>query len=257
MKWGVGSVAQFIPRDQVQWRQVGYLQRPNGSWEYRLVLPEPLASWDVYGVWERERVHSMREHLKPGMTLFDVGAEHGWCSLVYASMVGPENMVLIEPEPSFWPNIEATWHKNFSADPRACYWGLVSDKTTDNTDTFAPWPTQTDGPLIDRNAYQYIHQHTEGLGEMRLDDLVARSGIAPDAITIDVEGAELLVLQGAAETLRQHHPLCWVSVHPDLGERDYGVVPADVHDFMNAAGYMGAFLGRDHEEHWFFQPHSV
>ena len=40
-----------------------------------------------------------------------------------------------------------------------------------------------------------------------LDDIVEESGVARvDAIRIDVEGAEYLVLKGAHETLERYHP---------------------------------------------------
>jgi FkbM family methyltransferase len=239
---------EFIERDAVEWKTIRYLHT------YDLILPRPLADWDVWEYWEHERIESMREHLKPGMVLFDVGTESGWCNLVYATMVGPANMVLIEPTAEFWPNIEATWQQNFGdVSPLACYDGLCSDVTTDKRTYFLPWPECADGPLIDRNKYQYIHEHGEGVAQIRLDDFVDR-GPAPDAITMDVEGAELLVLQGASDTLANFRPLVWASVHPDLGERDYGVAPEQVHDYMASHGYVGTHLGTDHEQHWLYRP---
>lgn len=244
----------FIDRSEVEWKPTKILRIGDSqSWEHEFDLPRPLADWDVWDYWERARFHSMRDNLEQGMTLFDVGTEQGWCNLVYATMVGAENMVLIEPTAEFWPNIEATWHRNFTMDPLACYHGLLSDCTTDETAAFHPWPAAAEGAaLIDRNKYQYIHEHAEDIREMALDDLVNRSGIVPDAVTIDVEGAELLVLQGAEQTLRAHHPLVWVSVHPDLGKRDYGVTSDRVHEFMTDLGYMGQHLATDHEEHHLF-----
>jgi FkbM family methyltransferase len=194
----------------------------------------------------------MRDNLRQGMVLFDVGTEHGWCNLIYASYVGGENMVLIEPTPSFWPNIKATWEKNDLWGPRGFYDGLLSDKTTDTRTGFRDWPAASVGPLIDRNKYQYIHDNGAGIPEMRFDDLVLRMGVVPDAITIDVEGAELLVLRGAERTMRERHPLVWVSVHPDMLLRDYGTEAGELHAFMADLGYTGEHLATDHEEHWFF-----
>jgi hypothetical protein len=41
----------------------------------------------------------------------------------------------------------------------------------------------------------------------RLDDIVQRENLQPAVIKIDVEGAELKVLRGAADTLRRLRPL--------------------------------------------------
>lgn len=244
----------FIERDQAQWKTVHFLERPDETFEYQYQLPVPLADWDVFACWERERFHSMRDNLYCGNILFDIGTEQGWCNLIYADMVGPENMVLIEPTQEFWPNIQTTWDRNYDWPPLACYPGLLSDVTNTNLRKFDPWPAACQGPLIDRNKYQYIHSHDHDIPQMTLDDLVKRSNIIPDAITMDVEGAEIRILQGAMETLREHLPLVWISVHPDLLERDYNADAGQVHAFMAYMGYTGTHLATDHEEHWFYQP---
>lgn len=248
--------AQFIPREDVTWQRTRMLERPDETFEYEFVLPRPLADWDVFACWERERFHSMRDNLKTGDVLYDVGTEQGWCNLVYASFVGPENMVLCEPTREFWPNIYATWEANCTKPPRVCYDGLLSDKTSDHRrgGALLGWPGNIDQPLIDRNRYQYIHDNTDRIPEIRLDDLVDRTGVTPTAITMDVEGAELLVLRGASDTIRTHRPKVWVSVHPDLAQRDYGVKPQQVHDFMASFGYTATHLATDHEEHYFYRP---
>jgi hypothetical protein len=139
----------------------------------------------------------------------------------------------------------------------ACYPGLLSDITNEKTwpaRKFKAWPAAATGDLIDRNKYQYIHSHTKGIPQLTLDDLVARSTIIPNAITIDVEGAELKVLHGATDTLMEHRPLVWASLHEDLLERDYNATLENVHAFMESLGYVPTFLGKDHEQHWFYQP---
>lgn len=238
----------------VEWRDIGILREEHG-YRYHFKLPRPLADWDVYDYWESARVYHMAEHLKPGMVLYDVGAEHGWCSLIYASMVGPENMVLIEPTAEFWPNIRHTWEQNYGhVMPRACYQGLVGDVSPEaHTPVFFDrWPDCSNGALIGCNKYQYLHDHAEYIEAITLDDLVDRSGVAPDALTIDVEGAELNVLMGAQHTLEQHHPQIWVSIHPDLMERDYQTSPEDVYDYLGDLGYVGKYLATDHEQHHHF-----
>lgn len=246
-----------IPTEQVEWVSTGILQRDDGpqggTYRWRFDLPRPLADWDVFEYWERERFEHMAATLARGEILFDIGTEQGWCNLPYADMVGPDNIVLIEPTPEFWPNIRQTWERNYYGKPRACYHGLIGATTNDDREWTPGWPHPSDGWIIDRNRYQYLHDN-DGVAQIRLDDLVQRIGVAPDALTIDVEGAELDVLHGATGTLVTHRPKVWASLHADLIEANYHATLNDVHTFMESLGYTGHHLATDHEQHWYFAP---
>lgn len=248
-----------IPDEEVQWVPTGILKLHDGphgglfNWQFE--LPRPLADWDVFASWERERFLSMEQHLDDGMVLFDVGSEQGWTNLAYAAMVGPGNIVLIEPTPEFWPNIKQTWLRNYYARPLACYQGLFSNITDDDRDLGIPpyrtWPHCADGWIIDRNRYQYIHDN-DGVPSITMDDFVQTSGITPDAITMDVEGAELFIIQGGVHTLIDHKPMLWISVHPDMALEFYGHRRVEIFNFMESIGYRWEHLATDHEEHFRF-----
>lgn len=251
----------YINKNDIVWKTVKYLKEPLGAapqhaiWKYNFVLPEPLASWDVFDYWEKERIASMEQHLNQGDVLFDIGTEQGWCNLAYAEMVGPENMVLIEPTREFWGNIKQTWEKNYTVAPKASLCALLSDKTSNGyvANNEAWCQEASSDTIIDRNKYQYIHENSEAIPEIKLDDYVAQTGIIPDALTMDVEGAELLILRGAENTLRTHKPKLFISIHPDLGERDYGIKKEDTINFLESLGYTGEYLATDHEEHYYFE----
>jgi FkbM family methyltransferase len=69
----------------------------------------------------------------------------------------------------------------------------------------------------------------------RLDDALA-PGHRPALVKIDVEGAELQVLEGARATLAAHQPL--VVFEHGLGSADhYGTRPEQVHDLLAGLGY--------------------
>lgn len=247
----------YISKNNIEWKKVKYIRQGESfNYDYELILNEPLASWDVWDYWEKERIFSMRSNLKKGDVLFDIGSEQGWCNLVYASIVGPENMVLIEPTPEFWPNIQALWEKNFpGVDPLHCFAGFISDKTTVNSMLGKNnWPVQAHGDLIDRNSYRYLSdpKHVAEVEQVTIDDYVEITGIVPDALTMDTEGAELLILKGAEKTLKNHNLKVWVSEHPELAQKNYSIGPQEIARYMASLGYEREVLARDHEVHVFY-----
>lgn len=228
----------------------------NPEWEF--ILPDSIAAWDAPSHWERERLASMQAHLKPGMTLYDIGTEHGWLSAVYGSFTGHGNMVLVEPSPEMWINIRKTWHANEFADPIASFQAFCGAKASSKAapaadiwpDCLGMWMEAEECPAM---AYKYLGH--EGIPVLTIDQIAAATKRPPAAITIDVEGFELDVLRGAAKTLKAHHPLVWVSVHPDLMARDAGVPDVqELFDYMTSHGYGREYLGTDHEQHMFLAP---
>jgi FkbM family methyltransferase len=68
----------------------------------------------------------------------------------------------------------------------------------------------------------------------RLDD-VLEAGYVPALLKIDVEGAEVKVLRGAAETLARHRPILLFE-HGVGGADLYDTGPGDVHDLLSDVG---------------------
>jgi FkbM family methyltransferase len=76
---------------------------------------------------------------------------------------------------------------------------------------------------------EHIEVHTERLDDVLADDYV------PALIKIDVEGAELQVMQGAIQTLQRHRP--FVLFEHGVGGADiYGTDPKEVFDLLESAG---------------------
>lgn len=222
--------------------------------------------WDRY---ETKRIASMESHLRHGDTLFEIGAESGFCSVIFSSFVGAENLCLFEPQPLVWANIKATFDVNGLTQPKAMFRGFASDKTV--LSGVAGSGINYQWPLVSTEILEEMH--FRGLKEfgafadnsqITIDDFVKTTGIAPRGITMDVEGAETLVLRGCESTFREHKPLVWVSIHtnppgqdpnePGAITYDYGSSKEELLVFMDSCGYTGTFLDRDWEEHWFFEP---
>lgn len=219
---------------------------------YRIIVPDHIADWDAPSEWERQRFLSMEKHLNKGDILYDIGAEQGWQSAIYAQFVGGENMVLVEPDEKAWPNIRQTWEANNLKEPNYCFVGCLGKKGNQEIVGEPFWPKESKGEI--QVAFGYSSLSGDSV-TTNLDELVFEVGQYPNAITIDVEGAELEVLVGSSKTLTEKRPKLWISVHPDLMENDYNTNESELRKFLRSAGYGIEDLGWDgHETHFFCVP---
>lgn len=214
--------------------------------------------------YEPKRTAKMEERLKKGDILFDVGLAEGWLSAIYAQIVGPENLCMFEPSPEVWPNIKAIWDENGFKDPLSTFCGFASDKTVDappspdhdyRWDGVWPMPAFSH-TLLTENRFRGIKERSNDTRQLKLDDFVRRTGIVPRAISIDVEGAETLVLKGAQEVLKAHHPLLFLSLHTINGAifYDYNSSEDEIRHLLKDCGYAEMeYLESWGDAHWFVE----
>ncbi|QDV69517.1 hypothetical protein Poly24_32330 [Rosistilla carotiformis] len=113
---------------------------------------------------------------------------------------------------------------------------------------------------IDVKSTNYVNLDTE-IGENQLPRISLDRFIAetlsdtsvPFMVKCDVEGAEQIVLEAAAETLETRKPTLLISVHPPYLPKFGGSVDA-IRTLIQGHGYWIDVIGIDHEEHWLCQP---
>lgn len=222
----------------------------HGTWQF----PDNIADWDAPSDWERKRLASMESLLNPGMVLYDIGTEFGWLSAIYGSWCGHENMVLVEPGESFWISIRKIWHYNNLALPITCWKGFAG-RATDDLGVGRLMGLQETANLYapEAPAMAYGTLGRDPIPVITIDDIWRRTQRPPDAITIDIEGAEMEALLGADEVLHEYRPIVWVSIHDDLMEAFGSDGGSLINWFMNR-GYFYVDLGTDHEHHALFLP---
>ena len=66
--------------------------------------------------------------------------------------------------------------------------------------------------------------------QIKIDDIVAQTGLVPDHISVDCEGSDWEVLKGAEQTLKEHKPKLWISIHPEFMFRMFNQY---AYDFRN------------------------
>lgn len=238
----------------------------NGRWE--LILPEHRAArpqWKIEnGGWEPERLAAMAEVIGPGHVVYDIGAEEGDFPALWASWGA--DVVLVEPNPRVWPNIRVIFESNNIIDKvRTCFVGFAGDFERPYTEEFLAehiglegesfWPRCAYGPIIGDHGFLVLPERPD-VSVTTIDSLSNKYG-PPTDITIDVEGAELTVLRGAKETLKNHRPMVFVSVHidiPGIDEKYPDDTREKLDDYMKSLNYAGTHLATDHEVHMLYQP---
>lgn len=215
----------------------------NGRWP--LNLPKHRAERPEWPYWEATRLAAMHHYIQPGDVVYDIGAEAGDFSALFATWGA--RVVLIEPNPKAWPTIRAVWEAN-DLTPMACSLAMVSDVQESFAASlrFGQWPDESQEPIDIAHGFAHI-----GEGDyptVTLDWLVFSD--MPDVITMDVEGGEGHVIRGASRVLSEVRPAVFMSIHPQFMADLYGEHPKEIHDAMKAYGYHGRFLCEDHEQHW-------
>jgi FkbM family methyltransferase len=149
--------------------------------------------------------------LERGAVMYDIGANLGFFSLVAARLVGPDGRVYaFEPAPdnatAIARNAGLNQLENIVVIPRAVSASagtarlqVVDDQSWSCLEEFGEHP----------NTERVLEVST-----VAIDDLVATGELPPPALVkIDVEGAELAVLEGMAATIERHRPAIVCELH--------------------------------------------
>lgn len=228
--------------------------------------------------WEAARLHSMRHYLGEGDRLLDVGAEMGDMSALFASW--GVDVFLVEPNPKAWPWIKATFEANHLTDRvRACFVGMLGDPEHAagmgerirraprdymfGHDIFSwlsdAWPVCADDEADPETGFFHLTEHDSVSIVDTVDQLCRKTGYVPTAITVDIEGGEIKMIEGMIETLERHRPKVWMSIHEEFIRDRYGIADGriNIDAFFTHHDYDSIFLAHDHERHVMYLPKEM
>lgn len=228
--------------------------------EYEIVLPKHRADrpeWYTEEGWEKPRLAAFKAEIEKqiaaGRTpkVYYIGAEEGeMCAL---TQMWGANVLMFEPNERVLPNIKAIWEAN-NLSPAEFIVGFAGKNATAKPDQ------RLAQKKLMRVTGEVIHDH--GFKELRdpgdipiyrIDDLVPAGFVSPTIITMDVEGSEWEVLQGAEKTLDTFHPTIFLSLHPEFLINQYDKYSREVRDWIISKGYKETFLDWQHEGHFVYE----
>jgi FkbM family methyltransferase len=218
------------------------LRLPFGAWwlAHRSALDHEL----THGKFEDAETMFVQKLLRPGMTVLDVGAHHGLYTLLAAKRVGWRGRV-IAFEPSARERRRLLRHLRINACWKVSVESCALGAEPGETDLFVvegwqDWCNSLRPPAVKEPI------HTIRVDVERLDDVLWRLKLdVVDFIKLDVEGAELSVLEGAGKLLQgASRPVILVEVQ-DLRTQPWGYRARDIVDFLAGKNYCWFSLSAD------------
>jgi FkbM family methyltransferase len=178
----------------------------------------------------------LAERLRPGMVFYDLGANIGLFSLLAARLVSPTGRVIsFEPDPETAARLKRNIVRNGYQNMTVVQAG-VSSTTEKRSFKVA------DASSPDHGVGRFSEEESDGKNILvecvALDDFV-RNAPAPDAIKCDVEGAEIEVLRGAKNVLREHKPWIICEIHLEENQRT-------IRELLSALGYRVELIDAGH-----------
>lgn len=199
---------------------------PADGLNYPVVLPQDKQIW--LGNYEQTFCEALAAQVIPGMVCYDIGGYRGFFSGVLGRQ-GAGSIAVFEPFPANQLQIQAMIQLNPNL-PITLYPYALAEKS--GSTSFAVMPEGSMGKL-EESKFESGDKPTGSITVQveTLDGLIRERELPPaNLIKIDVEGAELLVLQGAESLIETHHPVLFIEAHSRELARGCS-------DFLLARGY--------------------
>ncbi len=194
-------------------------RRRGVTWELDLSEGVDLAIF-VFGRFERATSMAFTRLVRPGMTVFDIGANIGAHTLPLAGLVGSEGRV-VAVEPTRWAFSKLARNAGLNPDLAGrielLNAAIVDEPARKPEHLHARW-TLTSPGKGDARRHPVHLGILESAGEavaLTLDELTERAG-SPDLMKVDVDGYEYSVLGGGGKTLSEHRPRILIELCPYL-----------------------------------------
>jgi len=166
-----------------------------------------------YGFFDEGMTQILLEHLRPGMTFFDIGAHYGYFTVLAAHIVGESGKVhAFEPTPSTFTILK----KNVAEKKN-----VVLNNLAVNSDSGSFFINAHEvrfsafnslfNPRIPKSKVAKIKSSKILVEAVALDRYTALGGV-PDFIKIDAEGSEQKILHGMEHIINKHHPIIAMEV---------------------------------------------
>ena len=189
------------------------------------------------GYYEPQLTRLCSEHIVPNTDVLDIGANIGFHSVYFATLVGRGRILAVEPTSSALNRLKRNLAHNDVSDKVLVHHGAVSDSA--GTVSIKVIQGREEFSTLGEMSHQAIAGERWGVEEVSastIDSLVERYGLTPKFMKVDVEGFEHQVLSGADQVLATHRPVILAELSSVMLERN-GSSAVAVLDILHKANY--------------------
>jgi FkbM family methyltransferase len=181
----------------------------------------------------------LKSVLRQGDVVIDVGANFGFHTILASRLVGNTGRVMaFEPSPENLKLLRyhcgANFLRNVQVYPDAV--GNVANSSVEFV--LVDGGKHSSNSLTIAGEVPHISEQQKTVIQVpmtTIDETCRKTGVRPKLIKIDVEGAELFVLEGARQVIEQDRPIILIGVHPFWMAN--GQTLDDIIDFFNTYNY--------------------
>ena len=202
------------------------------------------------GTYEPELQKAVHQMVQPGMVVYDIGANIGYISLLFAKAVGETGKVFsFEALPA---NIER-FKQNVALSQCTTPIKVIHGAVTDSTEPveFLVHSSTSMGKVQGAAGREIDYLDKIQVPGIALDEYVREEGLpAPDLIKLDIEGGEILAAKAMQEVLTNTHPLLFIELHGPESAQAIGKL-------LDETGYTAYHMNKPnemidlhHPDHW-------
>ena len=192
-----------------------------------------------FGSYEQEEIDMMLRLITSGDTVFDIGANIGWFTLYYAVSFPESKVFAFEPIKQTFNYLENNLAYNSVRNVSSFNIGFGTEECIQDF-YFTP---RVSGATSKTFKQDFPDAEKCECRVRTLDNFISDTGVYPDVIKCDVEGAELFVYQGAQKMLRTSPPVI-LSEMLRKWAASFNYHPNDIIRLLLGYGY-GCFVIKD------------
>ncbi len=165
------------------------------------------------GTYEMDLQAAVQKYCHPGSVVYDIGANIGYISLMFARRSAPDGKVFaFEPLPENFGRL----NENVSLNHFQEYITTIQAAIVDSpgTTTFMVHESGAMGKAMGSLGREEEYLNSIKVEALAIDDFIFnRDHPKPDLIKMDIEGGEVLAIDGMQRTLREVRPIILVEIH--------------------------------------------